>query len=297
MNGDNRAKYGNCLSEEVLTEYLEGALSPVARNACEAHLIACDPCRRNLALFMRVLRDDLTPKEEIMLQRLEDVSERQGIRAVDAPPPARSKYVRRLGLAYLLASVLVIVLLAFGTGLLPLTKTPAANEITAALLSRDRPFEPRIAGQPYRPIREVTRSPEESKSINAALADALEDRAAQAYEMGQFFLIQKEYADAIRYLRTAAADGSAVAEVHNDLGVAYLQNGEATFGLAETEFKTALKKNPNHAPTLFNLSILYEREGLSGAAAETWRQYLQVDPESGWAQEIRRKLEEGAVRQ
>jgi tetratricopeptide (TPR) repeat protein len=296
VNGDNRAKYGDCLSEEVLTEYLEGALSPVTRNACEAHLIACDPCRRNLALFMRVLRDDLTPKEEIMLQRLEDVCEHQGIRAVAAPPPARTRYVRRLGLVYLLASVLVIVLLALGTGLLPLTRTPAANEITTALLSRDRPFEPRIAGAPYRPIGEVTRGPEESKTMNA-LADALEGRA-QAYEMGQLFLIQKEYADAIRYLRTAVGDGSvAAAEVHNDLGVAYLQNGEATFGLAETEFKTALRKNPSHAPALFNLSILYEREGLPGAAAETWRQYLEVDPESGWAQEIRRKLEEGAVRQ
>jgi tetratricopeptide (TPR) repeat protein len=228
-----------------------------------------------------------------MLHSLGEVCERQGIRAVDAPAPARSRYVRRL--AYLLASILVIVLLAFGTGLLPLTKSPAANEITAALLSRDRPFEPRIAGQPYRPIQEVTRGPEESKSFSA-LADALADRAAQAYEMGQFSLIQKDYADAIRYLRTAAAV-SATAEVHNDLGVAYLQNGEATFGLAETEFKTALRKNPNHAPALFNLSILYEREGLSGEAAETWRQYLQVDPESGWAQEIRRKLRgEGAVR-
>jgi tetratricopeptide (TPR) repeat protein len=217
------------------------------------------------------------------------------MRAIDARPrpPARSKYVR--GLSYLLASVLVILLLAFGTGLLPLTKTPAANEITTALLSRDRPFEPRISGAPYRPVREVTRGPEESKTMNA-LADALEGRA-QAYEMGQLFLIQKEYVDAIRHLRTAVGDGSAAAEVHNDLGVAYLQNGEATFGLAETEFKTALRKNPSHAPALFNLSILYEREGLPGAAAETWRQYLAVDPESGWAQEIKRKLEEGAVRQ
>lgn len=291
MNG-GPSKSG-CLTEDALTDYLEGALSAVARNACEAHLVTCDRCRRHLALFMRVLQPDLTPHEEVALQKLTEVSERRGVRVISARP---ARFHRFRGLAYVLGGVAAIVLLLGGAGLLPRRSTPSAGEITATLLARIRPFEPRIAGQPYRAVEEVTRGPEDRATFDA-LEEEMTDRAAEAYEMGQFLLIEKNYADAIRYLRMAAADPSAGPEVHNDLGVAYLQSGEAAFGLAENEFKAALKQNPDHAPALFNLSILYEREGLSGEAEKTWRQYLQVDRESGWAQELKRKLEgEGAVK-
>ena len=286
MNGDSTAKNGECLSDEILTDYLEGTLSPVAKNACEAHLIVCDPCRESLALFMKVLREDLTSKEEVAVQKLTEVCDPRSLRAVPVKSGASAK---PRWLVYAVASFAAAVILAFSAGYF-LRSTPAASEITKALLAQARPFEPRIAGQPYRVAEEVTRGPEDPGKFNA-LAAEMAQRTAQAYEMGQFFLIEKQYADAIQYLRVAARDASATADVHNDLGVAYLQNGEETFGLAETEFKTALNKNPNHASAVFNLSILYEREGLSGEAETWWHRYLQMDPDSGWAQEIKRKME------
>jgi len=286
VNGETQAKNGACLSEQVLTDYLEGILSPVARNACEGHLIACDTCRKNLGLFMRVLREDLTPEEDIALQQLAEICQRRGFREVPGKPTRNRALPRWF---YAIAGIAAAVILAFGMGYLPFRSAPAASEITSALLSQIRPFEPRIAGQPYRAVEEITRGPEDAARFDA-LAAEMANRSAQAYEMGQFFLIQKQYTNAIRYLRAAAADASVTADVHSDLGVAYFQNGEETFGLAETEFKAALNLNPKHAPALFNLSVLYEREGLSGEAEKRWRQYLQVDPESGWAQEIKRKL-------
>jgi tetratricopeptide (TPR) repeat protein len=280
--GDNTAQNGECLSDEILTDYLEGALSPVARKACEAHLITCDPCRENLALFMRVLREDLTPKEEAALQKLTEICEPRSLHVVPAESSRRPK---RLG--YAVAGSVVAVILAFSAGYF-LQSTRPTSEITQALLAQVRPFEPRISGQPYRVAEEVTRGPDDAKKLGALAAEV--GQRAQAYEMGQFFLIQKQYADAIKNLQSAAKDKSAPADVHNDLGVAYLQNGEETFGLAETEFKAALAQDPKHASAVFNLSILYEREGLTGQAETWWRRYLEMDRDSGWAQEIKRKM-------
>jgi len=285
VNGDSTAKNGDCLSDEILTDYLEGTLSPIAKSACEAHLISCDPCRQSLALFMKVLREDLTSKEEVAVQKLTEACESRSLQVVRAKPSA-SRTPRWL--VYAVVSSAAALILAFSAGYF-LRSTPPASEITQALLAQARPFEPRIAGQPYRVADEVTRGPADAGKFSA-LAAEMAQRAAQAYEMGQFFLIEKQYADAIQYLRLAARDTSATADVHNDLGVAYLQNGEETFGLAETEFKTALMKNPNHASATFNLSILYEREGLSGEAETWWRTYLQMDPDSGWAREIEKKM-------
>jgi anti-sigma factor ChrR (cupin superfamily) len=45
---------GDCLGDETLTEYLEGALDPAMRTLAEAHLLVCDHCRENLAVFMSV---------------------------------------------------------------------------------------------------------------------------------------------------------------------------------------------------------------------------------------------------
>jgi len=40
--------HGECLTEETLTEYLEGGLDPAIKLASEVHLIACDGCRGRL---------------------------------------------------------------------------------------------------------------------------------------------------------------------------------------------------------------------------------------------------------
>ena len=222
-----------------------------------------------------------------MLRKLSEMSKGQGSRAVPAHA-ARSLNYKRV-VAYVVAAAAAVVILALGLGLLPFGRTAPASEITKALLAEIRPFEPRIAGQLYRAVAEVTRGPENTVRLDALEAE-MAARTADAYEMGQFYLLEKEYPNAIKYLRIAAGDNSATADVHNDLGVAYLQSGEEAFGLAEAEFKTALNRNPNHASAVFNLSILYERQGLAGEAEQRWRQYLQLDPESGWAQEIKRKI-------
>src|SRR5688572_24646194 len=94
--------HGQCLTEDTITEYLEGALDPVVTAACEVHLIACDRCREGLALYMRVLRTDITPEETGRVDRLTETWDR---RKTPAPTPARSKGPRRRTFFLSLASV------------------------------------------------------------------------------------------------------------------------------------------------------------------------------------------------
>ena len=58
----------DCLSEEELTEYLEGGLDPAIKTITELHLLNCDNCRGSLALFMRLLKDEVAPEEAVVLQ-------------------------------------------------------------------------------------------------------------------------------------------------------------------------------------------------------------------------------------
>jgi tetratricopeptide (TPR) repeat protein len=289
VNSNRVANHGECLSDECLTDYLEGGLDPVVRSAFESHLVACDRCRENLALFMRILREDVQPEEDVVLQQLEDLWSAQGIQ----PVPVKKRWTAQVRyLPYAAAGIAALLVVAFWLGGSPFAAKPSVHgRIAQAMLEKARPFEPRVVGQAYMAIDEVTRSA--GDPVPAVLAPEMTENSAVAYEVGRYFLLRKEYAKAIRYLRIAVEDPKGVpADVHNDLGVAYIQSGPANAGAAEAEFKGALERSPTHAPALFNLSILYSRLNRMGEARQRTQQYLALDPDSGWAKEIQKLAEE-----
>jgi tetratricopeptide (TPR) repeat protein len=283
VNGKSLANHGECLSDECLTDYLEGNLDPVVRTAFESHLVVCDKCRENLALFMRILREDVLPHEAVALQELDKLWASRKLH----PVPARRSWIpspRRV--AYAVAGVAAALIVAVLVGAFPFGAKPSVvTQLVAAMVTAERPFEPRVVGQPYMAIQEVTRAP--GDPVPDVLAPEMTENSAEAYEVGRYFLLRKEYAKAIKYLKTAVEDPNGVpADVHNDLGVAYFQSGIPNIPDAESEFKAALDLSPTHAPALFNLSILYARLGRVEQANERRQQYLALDPDSGWAKEI-----------
>src|SRR5262245_21606607 len=60
--------HGQSLTEETLTEYLEGVLDPVGKAASEVHLVSCGDCRKMLAFYMNVLQPEVTSDEREMLE-------------------------------------------------------------------------------------------------------------------------------------------------------------------------------------------------------------------------------------
>jgi Flp pilus assembly protein TadD len=65
---------------------------------------------------------------------------------------------------------------------------------------------------------------------------------------------------------------------------------------AKNEFEHALALDPQFAPAIFNLGILSTLAGSTSDARNYWERYLRLDNLSGWAEEARERLAEGAKR-
>jgi len=59
---------------------------------------------------------------------------------------------------------------------------------------------------------------------------------------------------------------------------------------AEERFDAVLKIKSGHLKALYALATVYEKEGRSEKAIETWRRYLALDGTSEWADEARKHL-------
>jgi Tfp pilus assembly protein PilF len=290
VKGDAEKGIGQCLTDETLTGYLEDALEPVVKAACEVHLISCDKCRRELAVFMRVLRADITPDEEETVRAISAAweSRKGGV----LPPRERKTGTRGLfsllGVVAVLASVVFVSMRMSGNG--P-AMPQSGGEIVRALLSQSRPFEGRLADEPHHPLIQ-TRSSSSANFDYELLAREMSRLGSAPYEMGRFYLVQQEFDSAIRNLEIAVQNSTSSPETLNDLGVAYMERGgDGNLAKAVEEFQRALKQNANFAPAVFNLSLVYERMGALPDAAALWRRYLELDTTSGWATEIRSKIQ------
>jgi tetratricopeptide (TPR) repeat protein len=277
---------GECLDDETLTDYLEGSLDPAIKAASEVHLIACDDCRQRLAFYIRLLDDEITPEEEAVIQTA-------SLKWDDrfAPRPARRQVSKRRLLTYTLAAAVILAILPFRFLLQHLTEPGSAAEIVDKLIVQQRPFESRMHGQPHLP-RARTRNPAEGGISYDVLTGEMTRRAADDYQLGRFYLLQKNFSRAISLLESAGQQFGLRPELHNDLGVAYLESGGSVqWRRAEEEFRRALEIDPGFEEAAFNLAIVYERIGTDSQAEQQWRRFLLLDSDSAWASEARYKLE------
>jgi tetratricopeptide (TPR) repeat protein len=165
------------------------------------------------------------------------------------------------------------------------------GEVVQLLLSQQRPFELQMSNQPHLPILR-TRGADDPGVSYGLLAGELTRLSADSHQMGRFYLLQKDFRRAIGYLELAEKEVGADAEIHNDLGVAYLEGGgESGLQKAAQEFRHALDADPSFAPAVFNLAIFYERTGAATEAESQWMRYLKLDSNSAWSVEAKTKLQ------
>jgi anti-sigma factor RsiW len=276
------------LTEETLTEYLEGSLDPAVRAVSEVHVVSCDKCRVELAFFMRLLGEEVGAKEESALKGItaqwdRKKNDRQLPRSTGTFP---SWFLALVGVA----AVLLIGVIS-GYFLERRSEPQSASEVVQLLLTKNRPFESRMADEPHLPIVR-TRGAEDPALSYGSLASEMTRLAAPTHEMGRFWLLQKNLERATQYLEIAAAESGATAAVYNDLGVAYLESGDPVkTEKAGLEFQLALKQDPEFAPAIFNFALFYERTNAVARARAEWNRYLELDPKSDWAREARERLQ------
>lgn len=278
--------HGQCLTEDTLTEYLDGSLDLAIKATSEVHLISCDDCRSKLGFFMRMLNEEVSGEETTAVQAVTDrwTKTKRGI-------PKRTGTLPGWLLGFVaIAAVLVLGVITART-LLDRQATPkSASEIVQLLLAENRPFESRLADEPHLPILR-TRGTDEPGVAYGLIAGEMTKLSADSHQMGRFYLLQKDFAHAIPYLEIAAREVGAGPEVHNDLGVAYLEGDGSRLDRAAEEFRRALELDPSFGPAVFNLSLFYERTNSADRAAIQWKRYLQLDPNSEWGAEARSRLQ------
>ncbi len=285
----NAVNHGKCLTDEILTDYLEGNLDPAFKAASEVHLVGCDDCRVRLAFFMRLLKEDIAPEEAVAVKAIQEKwTKGQNDRRL----PNRRGGDRRTW-RYASGGVAAALIFAVGARVAIEYKGEprSATEVIHLLLAQNRPFEGRISGQPHQPFAS-TRGPNDPGNSYNLLAGQMNRLSATPYEMGQFNLLQRDFLSAIRYLEPAALEPNASAEVHNDLGVAYMESRvDRNYPKAIIEFRRALAAKRDFLPAAFNLALAYEHLGKSDEAERQWSQYLQLESDGKWKEEARSKLE------
>ena len=98
--------------------------------------------------------------------------------------------------------------------------------------------------------------------------------------------------DEAAYDLLAAGSLGAGPAVHNDLGVALLEGGDAArLSGAGQEFQHALMIDPQFAAAVFNLALFYERMNEPVQAAAQWKRYIELDSKSDWEKEARVRLQ------
>jgi hypothetical protein len=269
-----------CPAPEDLAAFIDGTLSPTARQALVHHLADCDRCRE-LVVDTVALTDEELPS--------------RGAR--------RTLTWTAAGLV-LAASVMVMAriqpdLLRFGA------RHPYADLVAA--VGTNRIVEARLTGGfAYAPMRPATRAARRAENDNFAVLAArseLEQRAstdptaANRHAAGLAQLVVGEHEAAIESLEAAVRQEPANAAYQSDLAAAYLARGRdrdrrEDFQRARTAAARALALDASLDEAYFNQALALEALGEAREAEEAYRRALARDPESPWNAEINMRLQQ-----
>ena len=95
--------------------------------------------------------------------------------------------------------------------------------------------------------------------------------------LGNIYFDASQWTDAIVYYQRALDQTPANPDVRTDMGIAYFYSGDADRALKE--FDRALKGDPRHVQTLFNVGVVkLNGKNDPKGAIEAWESLLKIDP-------------------
>ncbi len=109
-------------------------------------------------------------------------------------------------------------------------------------------------------------------------------------EMGNHYFDHQQFHDAMVIYKKALEMDSANLDVRTDFAAALNFMGD--FAGAKKELEKVLAQSPNHAVANFNLGVVHINMGQNEEARRCWTKYLELDPSSPRAQEVRKLLAE-----
>ena len=186
------------------------------------------------------------------------------------------------------------------------------NEGLAALNSayrQERPVEARLFDLEYAPFPNQRGGTPRVDYVQRDLAATLLIKAATDNQgvtslraLGQYYLAERQFDKAIDQFNAVLVLDPNDAKSHLNLGAALLEKGKQDAGKplgssAVENFSRSLEHlnkglllDNTSLEGYFNRALVYQYMMLPGDAEAAWREYLQRDPDSQWAEEAKRNL-------
>lgn len=295
------------------------------------HAIRCDVCRSLLREATQDFAEEVTEQEIAQLSALPSAQEewhRSLAQRLSAAQSKRgmlgnaatvaSQWIRELAdrFAWRPGSIFryawayaaaAIVLLAAGALMVQTRRATSVDQLIASAYTQQRPFELRIAGGGYGPVRQQRSGEGSSFAEPADLLKAKylikEELAVRPNDFalltasGKVELLEGHYDEAIRSFGRLLDTRPDSPTLLTDLATAYFQRAVATdravdYGQTIELLGRALAKNPDDPIALFNRAIALQKMYAYNEAIRDWEHYLLVDPTGNWADEARRRLTE-----
>ncbi len=130
-----------------------------------------------------------------------------------------------------------------------------------------------------------------------AQGNAYYDEGQRAWDQGNWDRAAQMFTEAASFYERALALRPADTDVRTDLGTVYYYRGVLEDNPSQVEkavrtWQEALSYEPDKPQTLLNLGIGYNYLGRSEEAVAVWQRVLEVAPNSAYAQEAQRLIEQ-----
>lgn len=176
----------------------------------------------------------------------------------------------------------------------------------------NRPVEARVGGFDFAPLNNTRGAGEGDSASEAArrraegfllYAAAENENAATLHALAKFYLTGKNFDKSNELFERAAKFAPDDAQLHGDWGALLLEMGKkAAFeqdGAKSLEFfdqslkhlARAVELNPKLPEPRFNRALTLQTMTAFEEAKRAWREYLEIDANSQWAEEARRNLQ------
>jgi CHAT domain-containing protein len=298
LKDDDLVEQLSLLEDELIEDYARNALSAGDRKHFERYFLT-NPRRRRKLMLVRGLR-----------KYTADVGH---VNTADRSPARPPWYYPLLSPQWRPVAASLLIVLGSVTAWFLYSGRNDVDKGLRALneaYKAKRPVEARVTGLNYAPFS-ATRGPNDVNARELDLSAALLHNAVSdnpspkaLHALGRLYLFNRDFDQAIVQFEEALKATPNDATLHSDLGAALLEKGkverasdqsgrsEITLASSLEHLKRALQLDDSLLDARFNRALLYKALRLTDQALEDWKKYVTLDPNSRWADEARREIEE-----
>ncbi|HEV2990312.1 MAG TPA: CHAT domain-containing protein [Candidatus Angelobacter sp.] len=303
--------------DDLLMEFAAGLCPPAIASQVLEHVSECEYCAPLLKTYLEGIAGEEAEEEPTGKETTEKAAiQRARKRGLFWFRSFRSK---RLAWASGLAFAAVLLIAAVFTAPFALTALNLyqAKTLLASAAREDRVTEMRIPWAPYSklsPLRGPSDRPRsdrhELSRADAKISDHQDSPDPRWIRAnGRVYLLYGDLQKATDLFKRAAEKGLDDPGTKIDLAITYFQNAQAEAQKTGNPDANLIKLNrematelllqalespkisaDERAAALFNLAITYEKLQILDMAAQRWKEYLQLDSTSPWADEAREHL-------